>query len=484
MMKKIALLASLSLLSVSLFALPASSAEKANHRTALRCLTLSKGFVAEQNWSSAISQATLGLSYDENISDLWYLIALSKSKQDAPFSELKPLVEKALETDKWVDYNRDGARLMYADILCDTLEFYRVPEILDEKPMIYSADAEYVRTKAYYRMGDIESLSRARSKIDSARKMYPDDKRFPLLFFKYESPESVSPDVQRLVSFFIPQITQYVEASPDKDAEIEIYASLFAKGTQKEHLLKSFAARDLSHPLYARAALEAGLITEQKAFDYIADFAENTINYSILNSFISLLKTPDVIKNAQEFFNAYNGIISADTDGDGIDNLHVKYERGRPQTIFYDENQDGIFDWVIVCDFGLPVAGTLNARKMDVTWDSFPYLKSVVFKNSDHEAVQTFNLVSESLKWAPALIEKNNTISDAIGIDFFFPIITVAGESITNQMLIDSASSFTIPTSERQNATITFSVLNGLVQTARYEADGIQYAFAKAITKL
>ena len=57
--------------------------------------------------------------------------------------------------------------------------------------------------------------------------------------------------------------------------------------------------------------------------------------------------------------------------------LFVKYGRGRPQTVFYDKNQDGISDWSLACDFGAPVSGSMKVPRMDFTWDDFPYLSSV-----------------------------------------------------------------------------------------------------------
>ncbi len=478
-MKKKILFFTLAFLTFNIFAATNNSAQKANQRTALRCLSLAKGYTAEKNWNAVISQSTLGIAYDENISDLWYLSALAKANLESPFAEILPLVQNALQKDNWVDYNRDNARLMYADILCDTGAFFLVPNILDEEPMIYSADAEYVRAKAYYRMKDADSISKARIKIDSARKMYPSDTRFPLLFFMNESPLSRDTDVIRLANIFISQITQYVAASPDKDAELEIYAASFATGDTKEHLLKSFKARDLRHPMYATVALNSNLITQKEAFNYIADFADSSISLSILENFLQLLTDDETIKNAKEYFNSYSGIIYTDTDDDGIENIHIKYERGRPATIFYDHNQDGIFEWTITCDFGTPVALSQKERNMSVTWENFPYLKTVNFENSKENIRQTFNLVSETLKWTPVLMSDRNKISSSLSMQFFFPEILTKGEEITNEMLINSSYSFTIPSEERQGATITFTLLNGAVNTAIYEAQGRQYAFAE-----
>src|SRR5574344_2815076 len=167
----------------------ADSAKLANRRTALRCLALAKEYAADKDWKAVPSQAALGLADDDTIADLWYVYAVADNALGETKAVVLPLVTKALTEGEWVDYNRDGARVLYADILCDTGRFSEVPGILDAKPVIFSADAEYIRAKAYYRMKDEASVGTARTKVDTARKIYPDDTRFPLLFFKCESPD-------------------------------------------------------------------------------------------------------------------------------------------------------------------------------------------------------------------------------------------------------------------------------------------------------
>ena len=164
----------------------ASSAGAANRRTAVRCLKLAENYLSSRDFENAMVQAELGLSYDDTVSDLWYIKAAAKSELGAPRAEVLPLAVKALTEGEWVDYNRDGARILYADLLCDTGEGAQAVAVLDANPFIYSSDAEFIRTKAYYRMLTPESIEKARGKVNAARKIYPADMRFPRLFFTYE----------------------------------------------------------------------------------------------------------------------------------------------------------------------------------------------------------------------------------------------------------------------------------------------------------
>ena len=184
-MKKVSVFLML-LICFPLAVVAASSAGAANRKTAVRCLKLAENYLSSRDFENAMVQAELGLSYDDTVSDLWYIKAAAKSGLGAPRAEVLPLAVKALTEGEWVDYNRDGARILYADLLCDTGEGAQAVAVLDANPFIYSSDAEFIRTKAYYRMLTPESIEKARGKVNAARKIYPADMRFPRLFFTYE----------------------------------------------------------------------------------------------------------------------------------------------------------------------------------------------------------------------------------------------------------------------------------------------------------
>lgn len=460
--------------------IPPAGVQSANRRTALRCLSLSKEFVDSQDWNAALSQVTLGLSYDDSVSDLWYLMAVSHSGLGAQRSVIIPLLENSLKKNNWVDYNRDAARLMYADVLSDTGESKKAVEILDAEPFVYSADAEYVRIKALYRIGDEQSVSLARTKMEGAGRIYPSDTRFPLLFFKSEYGRPQSAASSAIASYFISRVSQYAEAAPDKDAELEIYAASFAAGEMRVRMLKSFSARDLRHPLYAIVALDANLLSEQDALSYICDFSDDSIDFDLLSEFLQKLGSDDVKKEAAAYFNSYSGVIEQDTDRDGLVNLYVKYGRGRPQTVFYDKNQDGISDWSLACDFGAPVSGSMKVPRMDFTWDDFPYLSSVSLPSGENDIPSyEFGLVSRELEWSPVLMNASNSISHSLGFDFYYPVLNEDLRSLSKEELLACASSLSVNTNENGGKRIKFLIQNGQTVSAEYYNGQKMYAVAR-----
>ena len=458
------------------------SSESARRRTALRCLELAKSYYAQKNYNAAVSQSQLGIAYYDGISDLYFILAQSQDALGAIKAKVLPIVKKSLDLNTWADYNRDNARLMYADLLCDTGRFREVEAILDEKPALFSSDSEYVRAKAYYRIGDEESILKARVKVEAARRIYPDDTRFPLLFFMYENPGETNPDAVRLSKYFCSQISQYVEASPDKDAELEIYASRFATGKDKTFLLKSFKARGLSHPLYAVSALEAGLISEADAFDYISSFADSEIDAEILETLLELLTKKDVIQTVKEYFISYAGIIHFDISGDRIPDLSVKYSRGRPQEAFLDINQDGEVDWTLVCDYGTPVMCSvfqpeLPQAKTEVRWTEFPFVKEVNMTLPKDLRRVKFTLQGEALKWSPVDMRVSPLYAKKFALDFYVPYpLQVAPPD--KFLLLSSSSFFEISSFEKMDAHIKFSILDNEIKEAVYSCNGKNYAIA------
>ena len=93
------------------------SAAAANRKTAERCLSLSENFMLNSDWSNALSQAELGLSYDDSISDLMYVKAVALSSLGYAKADVIKVIEEAFAHDNWINYSKNSARILYADML-------------------------------------------------------------------------------------------------------------------------------------------------------------------------------------------------------------------------------------------------------------------------------------------------------------------------------------------------------------------------------
>lgn len=492
MLKKVASLFIISsVFFISVFDLAAqnisNSAVVANRRTAVRYLQLAKQNASEKLWGEADSNAKMGLAYDDKIADLWYLRAVSQMNLGEKKSAILPLIVTALTEAEWVDYNRDGARILYSDILCSSRQFVQSLSVLDSDPFIYSADAEYIRAKAYYSLGDAESVKKARTRLDAARRVYPADSRFAELFYTHEyqilrKNNFISEDVRTLADAFALMIPLYKNANN----ELEIYAAIFAsdekvgkKESKKIRMLKAFNSKKFKSPLYAIEALKAGLLDEDAALDYFYQFSDKTIELSVLEDFASYLKSEEVKKEFSEYLNSYNGTITVDCDGDLITNLTVVYKRGRPETISYDDNQDDEKEWTASCDFGVPLKISLAENALELEYSAWPYISAANYRMAENHADLRFVLIAETLSWTPFEVEPDKSVQKSLGFDFFIPVLLKASNSVSGQDLLRSSLSYSIPSKERDGAVIQVSLLNGVAQIASYSVGDKIYAMAQ-----
>ena len=251
-MKKFAVIVLLS--SVFTFtAVAQNSAGAANKNTALRCLKLAENCLVADDWQNALSQAELGLSYDDSISDLYYIKAAASLNLGGTKADALRLLSSAFERSSWAGYTKNGARIFLADLLSDTGYYEESLSALDNDPFIYSADAEFIRIKNYYRMGTQESLSQARQRLNSDRRVYPLDQRFPEIFFLFES-QFMSEAERDGIAYKIPQIVStiadsYIIKLPDysnRNQELELMAVSFARHDDKLRLIKAIDAKNKS----------------------------------------------------------------------------------------------------------------------------------------------------------------------------------------------------------------------------------------------
>ncbi len=459
-----------------------NSAMVANRRTAVRYLQLSKQYASEKLWEQADSNAKMGLAYDDKIADLWYLRAVSQMNLGEKKSAILPLVVTALTDSEWVDYNKDGARILYADILSATRLFDQSLSVLDSSPFIYSADAEYIRAKNYYCLGKDENIKKARSRLDAARRVYPADSRFAELFYSYEyeifrKTGEISDEAVTLANAFSLMVPLYKNASE----ELEVYAAIFSSDQNKKiRMLKAFNSKNRSTPLYALEALKSELLNEDDALDYFYKFSDKTISLSVLEDFAALLKNEDAKKEFSEYLNSYNGTITIDTDGDLLKNMTVTYRRGRPESISYDENQDDENEWAAQCDFGVPTSLSMSENALLLEYSSWPFIQAAVYRMSENHADLRLSLIAETLSWSPFTVGPDASIKASLSSDFFVPTLSdVNKNTISGDDLLRAALSYTIPSREREGAVISVSLLNAVAQIATYSVGEKIYAIAQ-----
>ena len=449
------------------FAASSKSAKKAARKRAVSCLESATENCSVGNWQAAEAQAKMGLAYDETLSDLWYILAVCSQGSGNSKAQAISLLEKAFQNSQWTKYNKDNARLLYAELLCETSRAGEALTVLDARSRLRLADADFIRAKSYYRLKTPEGMSQARRKIDEARKSYPSDERFALVFFRNENPDDTDETIVRLREYFVSKVAR---GDYKDNTELEIRAAVFATGDQKRALLEAFSRKGLHHPLFAREALKSELLSEKEAVDYLKPFADNGMDYNLFKEVMLLLKDEQVIGEASSFIKNFGGTFCSDSDADGNADLVVKFSDGLIETIAFDKNADGNLEWRLLCADGELRSGEFPLREMSFAWKDFPYLISLDVSN-EGKMVEHFSLVEQELEWSPVTMQKDEELSALLGADFVFP--RVAGDDsgmLSVAELLDAAREFEAVI-EGQGK-IVFSLLDGNIEQAKYYTQG------------
>ena len=456
------------------------SSATANKNTALRCLKLAESCLVGNDWQNALNQAELGLSYDDSISDLYYIKAAAELNLGGTKAEALRVLSSAFERSSWAGYTKNGARIFLADLLSDTGLNEESLSVLDSEPFIYSADAEFIRIKNYYRLGTSDSLNTARLRLNSDRRVYPSDSRFPEIFFMFES-LFMSEAERNGLQYEVPEIVSTIAASyisklPDysnRNLELELMAAGFARDDEKLRLIKAIDAKNKNlSTLLATSALRAGIYTDAQAFDMFFEAGNNEFSLESLETFIALLSDEEVIERVVQILADFTGTIYIDDNMDLQYEFTVQYEKGRPSYIKYDANNDGEIELYSSCDFGAPVFVYFNSSRQQFFYNEFPKVSKVSY--ADRNLI--FNFLHDDYVFSPFDFVTDNVFSRT-GVEFYIPNISKDTALPLPQEIIENASSFELPITERDDARIIYTLSGSEIVFAEFYEKNDRYAY-------
>jgi hypothetical protein len=458
--------------SVSLiFAENLSSSQLANRRTAIRCAEVAKSFLMEDNFSQAFSQAELGLAYDETISDLWYIKAVVAKLQDNPIAEILEFSQKAFSYADWTHFSEDLGIILYAEMLINTGNNEFAYEVLENRKDIYSRDAEYLRALSCYLLGDVV---KARNIIASAVNVFPEDERFPKLFYKSEYYASVFLDkkIDDGALSVAAKLNSKLSLWTKKCNELLFYAHFFE---QNQDLAKRMMAQYFSEfaliPESIPTAIEQNILSQENARIKFENFCENGIDEKLFRKIISSFTDEKQKILLVSFLSKFSGIVTYDVNNDFIIDMKVTYDSGRPSFIQQDFDQDEIIDYEITCDFGTPSILYNYKDNLEVSYGTYPYIDSVKIYDDTN-----YFLVKNVFAWSNI-----DFVAEKLCMDYNFYFV----KPISTEQKINVSSLFS--NSYRISSQIVkdddvyqkrFVLSNGLPIQATYSKNGIPYANA------
>lgn len=393
----------------NLFSQDFVDAKVAQRQTALRYSLNAKNYIEDENYDTAISQVDLGLAYDDEISDLWYAKAFSLKKLSGNLNQVYECAKKAYELNDWKYFQSDDCLILYADVLSDTNRNELAYRLLEGR---FSSDIEYIRAKACYNMGDI---IKARSIISSATKVFPEDYRFPYLFFKSEynnyffNKEKLDSASVLIASNFISKIQLISQVYPD----VIFYSSFFVRDMNfQNRLLKQYFSENDMKVDFLHVAMQYSMISQDDALSLFLGFLKKPVNSTVFEKTISCF-TDETVKSQLIIALAdFNGILSFDFTGDFTDDFSVNYVDGRPELVDADLNQDYVVDYRLTCDFGIPTTAEVLSSNSIVKYDSYPSVSSICIDDNTN-----FSLLADSFRWMPVSFVEKSLFE---GFNFFF----------------------------------------------------------------
>lgn len=451
-----------------------------NRKTAERCLKIAESLILSDDWNGALSQAETGLSYDNAVSDLYYVKAMAQSKLGSTKAEILSSIKLAFDSNTWINYNKNGARILYADLLCDTGFYEESLGVLNDEGFIYSADAEFIRIKDLYRLATADSIEQARDKINSTRKIYSSDSRFPELFFTFEYSfmtrakldgieYSIPPIVQSIADSYIVKLPDYNTDS----TEFELLASFFATGENRARLVKAIGEKDSSHPLFAVAALSAGVISEQKAYNLFINSLSGDVSLSVLQAFIPLITDESLLQDLNVRLTAFEGTLYIDENLDLQNELVVQYSRGRPLYVNYDKNMDGEKDLYSVCDFGVPLIASFENGATEVFYDLYPSV-SCVNKNKENSV---YYFLNDDFVFTPFDMIILSAF-DRLETAFYIPFVNSELAAPEKRDLIQKTSCIEVSAKENGNSKVVYTFFGGNPVFANFTDNLGKFAYA------
>ena len=150
----------------------------------------------------------------------------------------------------------------------------------------------------------------------------------------------------------------------------------------------------------------------------------------------------------------------------------VDYDKGRPLYIKYDGNNDGEIELYSSCDFGTPVFIYFNSNRIQFYYDGFPKISKISYTDRD----LVFNFLHDDMTGSPFDFVTDNVFART-GADFYIPYIKRDFTTPLPQELLNHASSFELPITERDDARIVYTISGGDLVFAEFYEKNKRYAY-------
>jgi hypothetical protein len=284
-------------------------------------------------------------------SDLSYLLALVRSRENRSRGAVLDAVRRGLDTDRWNRYSAVQARLLEAEALLrvraftDTLRTLAL--IPDGDAEWYGADIACFHLQALLGLGDIPAFQSA---MAQALNRYARDSRVARILFRYAADTAIPETKDReLVETVLNRLPLLLEDAPD----LAYLAAPFIKDIEEAvRVMAAYRAAGNPAPQALPAALNLGVIDDGQAVEEL--FRLKNINKNVILEVWKFLRSSVGRENFRRNLSRYSGVIEEDSDHDGYVEAWTRYNEGNIEEYAYDADQDGLLEWRVFWNAGIP----------------------------------------------------------------------------------------------------------------------------------
>jgi tetratricopeptide (TPR) repeat protein len=431
--------------------------------------------VNEGRWSEALAGLERASDFVNVSSDISYMLALARSNQGKSRIGIVEALDKAVEINRWVLYNKNDALLLKTEQLIAMRNYYSALVILGQTAE--NADSAMLRLRALYGLilnnGNASDLVQFRNLMLSVMEKFPEDTRPLRIFFEYARNRTPEPSalVQsdlNLLNLALRKLSFILETDP----ELAWIAAPFIGDTGEARRLTAYYRtggipnirnRDFypstgSIPI----ALNLGLINDTEAAEELFSGSRGfnsplppgikadgnpVLDKRIVTEVYDLLRS----EAGREFFTAkllsFSGLIISDEDNDGYFDSRAFFNEGVIHKFEFDRNQENTYDiQVSFSTDGVPVSAEYPVTghvQAAVVWERYPSVRHTVLEQ------EKFTFPSGDFQFAPVSFIVLGGSRNRSGL--LCPVLSYKPE-LTRRSMVSFCTSITRPSIEFNGA--------------------------------
>jgi hypothetical protein len=444
--------------------------------------------IIEERWSEAHAAAERAKDFANVSSDISYLLACIRNHEGRDRTSIVEALDTALETNRWVNYNKNDALIFKASELISMRKYRDALACLeDNQTSLAASDLRLCAYRGMANSGDVYALGRFRSNLLQTMDRYPRNPsplRIFLVYARGKRPEY--PYDTDLLEFVLRRLPFVVEFDP----ELAWLAASFIRDTEEaKRYVMAYRAGAYSgiqsgdfkpHPGSIPIALNFGLLADRDAVEELFSGTRGpnnplqaglpadgnpVLDRRLLAEVFDLLRSDDGRDYFTEKLLSFTGLIFTDGDSDGIIESYANYESGVIKDFAYDRNQDNSFDSRILFNndgypdiAGIPVIGQGRASVARVQWERYPYVKYITSEDG------AFSFAPGSYAYAAVDLVVLGGSKNYAGLPYPVPLDLYF--DLTVRSLVSFASSITRSSAEFEEGTEQIFLDRGIPRQA------------------